>query len=286
MLPTFEVKWYNYGKHEYAKSRSEELATLLKFYPPFEYFFLIFILLLELCRFSDNCFLSFINDNIWPWPFHGKVTTTGDDSKTKQNSCTLCHRVTTNLFFNFGLLVVATILNVLFKIDIFGIVHINDATNSTINNGSKIQDFQDLEHPVETWEVNCESTTQPFLCLLFTDGGIGAYFQLLLCYNQMMIIVCLCLDEGRSVMSKLFNSKVMQFLGRISMSLYLIHDPIIFYFQFIFNGKILGLHICLYLQFAFKTFSYLIQEFSREFGIGKMMLEHQKFQFGLCQSIL
>ena len=205
-----------------------------------------FIFFLELCRFSGNCFLSFINDNIWPWPFHRKIPTSVDDSKTKQDSCTLCHRVTANMFFNFGLLIVATILNVLFKFDIFGIIQINDATNGTINNGSKIQGVQELGHPVEIWEVNCESTAQPILCLLFTDGGIGAYFQLLLCYNQIMIIVCLCLDEGRSVMSKLFNSKVMQFLGRISMSLYLIHDPVIFYFQFLFNGKIVNMPFCIH----------------------------------------
>ena len=186
------------------------------------------------------------------------------------------------MVFNFGLLVVATILNVLFKFDIFGIIQINDATNGTINNGSKIQGVQELGHPVEIWEVNCESTAQPILCLLFTDGGIGAYFQLLLCYNQIMIIVCLCLDEGRSVMSKLFNSKVMQFLGRISMSLYLIHDPVIFYFQFLFNGKIVNMPFCIHNLISKKYLS-LTQEFSQEFGIGKMMLEHQNLQFGLCQ---
>ena len=98
-------------------------------------------------------------------------------------------------------------------------------------------------HPLEPWEVKCESTAQPVLCLLFRDGGISALLQLLLCYNQIMIIVSLCLDEGRSLISKLFNSNLMQFLGRISMSLYLIHDALIFYLQFLFNGKIFGITI-------------------------------------------
>ena len=44
-----------------------------------------------------------------------------------------------------------------------------------------------------------------------------------------MIIVGLCLDDDNSFTSRFFNTKVMQFLGRISMSLYLFHLPLIFY---------------------------------------------------------
>ena len=101
-------------------------------------------------------------------------------------------------------------------------------------------------HPLEPWKVKCVSTAQPVLCLLFRDGGISALLQLLLCYNQIMIIVSLCLDEGRSLISKLFNSNLMQLLGRISMSLYLIHDPLIFYLQFLFNGKTFDISIWIY----------------------------------------
>ena len=107
------------------------------------FLFLIFILFLELCRFSGNCFLSFINDNIWPWPFYEKVPTSAVDSKIKQNFCTPCRRVTANSFYYFGLLIVASILNVLFKYDIFGILHNSDVTNSILNNGSEIQGVQD-----------------------------------------------------------------------------------------------------------------------------------------------
>ena len=38
-----------------------------------------------------------------------------------------------------------------------------------------------------------------------------------------MIIVGLCLDSGKSWTSQFFNTQIMQFLGRISMALYLIH---------------------------------------------------------------
>ena len=44
-----------------------------------------------------------------------------------------------------------------------------------------------------------------------------------------MIIVGLCLDNGKSFSSRFFNTKLMQFLGRISMSLYLFHEPLIFW---------------------------------------------------------
>ena len=50
-----------------------------------------------------------------------------------------------------------------------------------------------------------------------------------ICYTQLMIIVGLCLDDEKSFTSRFFNTKVMQFLGRISMSLYLFHLPLIFY---------------------------------------------------------
>ena len=76
-------------------------------------------------------------------PYHGKVLKSAIDSKIKQNSCAPCYRVTANLLFNFGLLAVASILNILFKFDVFGILHITDATNGTINNGSSIQGVQD-----------------------------------------------------------------------------------------------------------------------------------------------
>ena len=66
------------------------------------------------------------------------------------------------------------------------------------------------------------------------DGPVADYLrsdfdvliiQLTAVYTELMIIVGLCLDGGKSVTSRFFNTKVMQFLGRFSMSLYLIHVP-------------------------------------------------------------
>ena len=42
-----------------------------------------------------------------------------------------------------------------------------------------------------------------------------------------LIIVGLCLDSGRSWTSRIFKTKIMKFIGRISMSLYLIHGILI-----------------------------------------------------------
>ena len=57
-----------------------------------------------------------------------------------------------------------------------------------------------------------------------------------MCYTQLMIIVGLCLDNGKSIPSKIFKTKGMQFLGRISMSLYLTHEILIHYIRLIFYG--------------------------------------------------
>ena len=73
-----------------------------------------------------------------------------------------------------------------------------------------------------------------------------------ICYTQLMIIVGLCLDDGKSFTSRFFNTKVMQFLGRISMSIYLFHFPLILYISGIFvysqnnlNTKEINMYIAL-----------------------------------------
>ena len=48
----------------------------------------------------------------------------------------------------------------------------------------------------------------------------------------------LCLDGGQSFTSKLFKTRIMQFLGRISMSLYLVHEPLIFWIKCLLYGKL------------------------------------------------
>ena len=53
-----------------------------------------------------------------------------------------------------------------------------------------------------------------------------------------MMIVGLCLDGGRSLFSKFYKTRIMQFLGRISMSLYLVHEPIIYYINWVYFGSV------------------------------------------------
>ena len=57
-------------------------------------------------------------------------------------------------------------------------------------------------------------------------------------HTQLMIILGLCWDKKESLTSKIFCSKAMQFFGRISMSLYLVHEPLIFYIQLCFYGNL------------------------------------------------
>ena len=68
----------------------------------------------------------------------------------------------------------------------------------------------------------------------------GGFLQLSSCYLQLMIIVGLCLDFGKSWTGQFFRTRIMQFLGRISMALYLIiliHELLIYWLKFIIYGS-------------------------------------------------
>ena len=71
----------------------------------------------------------------------------------------------------------------------------------------------------------------------FLNGSFSTIGQIIMCYTQLMIIVGLCLDNGKSLSSKFYKTKVMQFLGRISMSLYLLHEPLIYYIRYVPDSK-------------------------------------------------
>ena len=53
-----------------------------------------------------------------------------------------------------------------------------------------------------------------------------------------MIIVGLCLDSGKSWTGRFFKTRIMQYLGRISMSLYLIHGLMINWLKLIIYGVV------------------------------------------------
>ena len=73
----------------------------------------------------------------------------------------------------------------------------------------------------------------PGLCLLSAKGrpqnGVlpGRILHLFASHLQTMIIVGMCLDSSKSYTTRFFKTRLMQFLGRISMALYLSHTILI-----------------------------------------------------------
>ena len=61
------------------------------------------------------------------------------------------------------------------------------------------------------------------LSSLMRMDGLGLMFQSLLVHSELTVIIGLCLDGGTSVTSKMLRRKCFQFLGRISLSLWLVH---------------------------------------------------------------
>ena len=74
--------------------------------------------------------------------------------------------------------------------------------------------------------------------LVFASFGLSGLLQLFAVYLQLMIIVGLCFDSGKSWTSQFFKTRVMQFLGRISMSLYLTHEPLIYWLKLAIYGPV------------------------------------------------
>ena len=96
----------------------------------------------------------------------------------------------------------------------------------------RLDDKNEIAHTVITDIGDNEAkngTNHPADVVIFKDAMFGAILQFTACYTQLMIIVGLCLDNGKSISSQFFNTKLMQFLGRISMSLYLFHEPLIYW---------------------------------------------------------
>ena len=75
------------------------------------------------------------------------------------------------------------------------------------------------------------------LLLFAIPSLMSGVMQYTACYVQLMIIVGLCLDD-KSVSSRFFRSSVMQFLGRISMTLYLVHCPLIYWIKVGLFGEV------------------------------------------------
>lgn len=146
---------------------------------------------------TDNCFLAFLQDNLFPIaPTCGNHAGGEIDLEVRQRSWR--RRVDINMAFYFGTLILLSVFYTV--VTFYGV--------------------GGLESSPLAW---------PSLFLQFTD-----------CYLQLMITVGLCLDGGRSFTSRFFSTRLMQFLGRISMSLYLVHEPVIFYIDLCVYGPFLG----------------------------------------------
>ena len=79
-----------------------------------------------------------------------------------------------------------------------------------------------------------------FLSFLHIDALGNFWGQGVLVYSQLDLIVSLTVSRGTSTVSRILRSSVLQYLGRISMCIYLVHWPLIFYICWIHNkGRIL-----------------------------------------------
>ena len=64
----------------------------------------------------------------------------------------------------------------------------------------------------------------------------GTYLQIFAVHIQLTIVIGLCMDAGTSLTSRFLRTQMMQFLGRISLSLYLLHWSLIGYVILAING--------------------------------------------------
>ena len=68
------------------------------------------------------------------------------------------------------------------------------------------------------------------------DRFWGTYLQIFAVHIQFTIVTGLCMDAGTSLTSRFLRTRMMQFLGRISLSLYLLHWSLIGYVILAVNG--------------------------------------------------
>ena len=68
-----------------------------------------------------------------------------------------------------------------------------------------------------------------------TRNLVEHFSQFLMVHCQLIIIIGLSMDNGDSLTSKILRTRVMQFLGRISLSLYLLQLPLLGYIKLMMN---------------------------------------------------
>jgi peptidoglycan/LPS O-acetylase OafA/YrhL len=66
------------------------------------------------------------------------------------------------------------------------------------------------------------------------------WLQLFAAWPMMVWMVAMTRDGGRSRTARVLNTRAMQWLGRHSMAIYLIHEPLLYYWNALWNTVILG----------------------------------------------
>ena len=161
-------------------------------------------------KFSENCILSFIEDSHFPIPFLQKVK---EDVSVEVKQKSWRRRVDINVAFYFSCLLVFAILNIFYV-----------SQGCSQNSG-----YIDCDNVTST-----ENLTQ----IIFQYSVPGQAMQFSACYLQLMIIVGLCMDKGLSMSGRFLNTAPLQFLGRISLALYLVHVPLMRWITLIIYGPI------------------------------------------------
>lgn len=80
--------------------------------------------------------------------------------------------------------------------------------------------------------------TGEIIDVLYGGPGLRSefWFQMLLPLSQLTIVYGLSMDEGLSRTSKILRSRILLYFGKISYSLYLVHEPIILYICWFIYG--------------------------------------------------
>lgn len=107
------------------------------------------------------------------------------------------------------------------------------------NNGTlAIINSEDINKFILKLAKNSIKTLDEFTKKIFQSSDFfGLNLQFLAVHSQLTIIIGLCLDSGTSLASKFLRTKIMQFFGRISLSLYLLHWPLMGYIILSMKGK-------------------------------------------------
>lgn len=189
--------------------------------------------------------MSFIQDTHLPFPFFQKIE---DNPSLEVKQRSWKRRTDVNMGFYLLTLFTFFILNTYYKFNIPGYDNLGNAfysynltacSYSGIPGGETDTTSNDTTAINETSASNVTEEEAPdytaYVIFRFVNGHA---MQFTACYMQLMIIVGLCLDGTKSLTGRFFNTKVMQFLGRISMSLYLVHIPLMKWIEFLIHGTV------------------------------------------------